>query len=219
MKIHEIEVTNIIKRARQAQHQPNWVEVFNHYGWEILGQGREGYVGLNPHKNYVIKIWPSWSNYTLFVKFAKQHATNPHFPRFFREPRYIPATSRLYIAMEKLEPIAKGDLLGSYFSEMLYYTLHLLKRKEWSEQTNEIVEYLQKIWPGIVLPNLVDKSQFYKPELATEVWKKLGEPPESWKQAVHLLDSWIVSNKFRYDLFDFNFMQRDTTLVFVDPVV
>jgi len=218
MKIQEIEVTNIIRQARQARHQPNWVEVFNHYGWELLGQGREGYVGLNPHKNYVIKIWPSWSNYTEFVKFAKQHGTNPHFPRFFRKPGYIPATDRLYIAMEKLEPIAQGELLGSYFSQMLYYTLHLLKRKEWSEQSSEILEYLQKVWPGVHLLNLVPGFHYYNPQLAKEVWKKLGEPPESWKQAVHLLDSWIAAKNLQYDLFDFNFMQRGTTLVFVDPV-
>jgi hypothetical protein len=96
--------------------------------------------------------------------------------------------------------------------------VELLKRNEWSEQSGAILHQLLVLFPGMVLPNLVPNSQFYKPDLAKAVWERVKEPPQAWKTAVEDLDSWVDKNGFSYDLFDFNFMLRGTTLVFVDPV-
>lgn len=217
MKITEIEVTNFIRQAEAGRFKPNWRHVFQHYGWELLGQGREGHVALHPEKNYAFKTWPSSSHYTDFVAFVRRH-NNPHFPRFYRDSKRIPGTSFNYIAMEKLEPLQDNELILGYFPEMLWFTVELLKRNEWSEQSGAILHQLLVLFPGMVLPNLVPNSQFYKPDLAKAVWERVKEPPQAWKTAVEDLDSWVDKNSFSYDLFDFNFMLRGTTLVFVDPV-
>lgn len=218
MKITEIQATNIIRQARRGRYDPHWIQVFDHYGWELLGHGREGYVALNPQKGYAFKIWPATSRYTNFVKFARANE-NPHFPRFYREPRQIPGTSFNYMAMEKLEPLQGNELLHGYFPEMLWFTLELLKRNEWSEQSGEILDLLQIVFPSLtVLPDLVPTSKFYKPDLAQAVWDRVKQPPDSWKTAVQMLDKWVVSHSYHYDLFSFNFMLRGSTLVFVDPI-
>lgn len=218
MKISEIEATNIIRQAHRSKVNPNWIQVFDHYGWELLGTGREGYVALNPQKGYAFKIWPSSSTYTDFVNFARANK-NTHFPRFYREPKRIPGTGFYYIAMEKLEPLQHNELLLGHFPEMLWLTLELLKRNVWSEQAGEILDLLQVVFPGLVtLRDLLPTDRYFKPDLAQAVWQRVKEPSDNWKDAVHDLDQWVKTKGYHYDLFEFNYMLRGNTLVIVDPI-
>ena len=207
MKIQELEITKLARVSAEP-----WYEVFTHYGWQILGSGREAYVGLNPHKNYVIKIWQQPSAYNKYVDFVKKHP-NPHFPRFFREPRRIPGTNFYYIALEKLEPL-KDNLLNAFLPEMLYLGLTFYKHHIYFQQHREVNQKLAKIFPDgtVRLENLLLNQKNLK-----ETWAKIGHPPDSWKKAVQQIVEFADTWHLDFDLPDFNFMRWHDTLVITDP--
>lgn len=207
MKIQELEITKLAR-----DHAEPWYEVFTHYGWKILGTGREAYVALNPHKNYVIKIWRQPSAYNKYVDFVKKHP-NPHFPRFFREPRRIPGTNFYYIALEKLEPL-KDNLLNAFLPEMIYLGLTFYNHRIYFQQRSEVNQKLAKIFPdGIVnFHSLVDDQN-----LQEKIWAKIGHPPDLWKKAVQQIVEFANTWHLEFDLPDFNFMRWHDTLVITDP--
>lgn len=208
MKIQELEITKLAR-----DHAEPWYEVFTHYGWEILGTGREAYVALNPHKNYVIKIWRQPSAYNKYVDFVKKHP-NPHFPRFFREPRRIPGTNFYYIALEKLEPL-KDNLLNAFLPEMIYLGLTFYNHRIYFQQRREVNQKLAKIFPDrsdIRLDSLVGNQN-----LQEKTWAKIGHPPDTWKKAVQQIVEFANNWHLDFDLPDFNFMRWHDTLVITDP--
>lgn len=207
MKIQELKITKLAR-----DHAEPWYEVFTHYGWEILGTGREAYVALNPHKNYVIKIWRQPSAYNKYVDFVKKHP-NPHFPRFFREPRHIPGTNFYYIALEKLEPL-KDNLLKAFLPEMIYLGLIFYKHRIYFQQRSEVNQKLAKIFPDNIvrLDNLIVNQN-----LQEKIWTKIGHPPDSWKKAVQQIVEFANTWHLEFDLPDFNFMRWHDTLVITDP--
>lgn len=207
MKIQELEITKLAR-----DHAEPWYEVFTHYGWEILGTGREAYVALNPNKNYVIKIWRQPSAYNKYVDFVKKHP-NPHFPRFFREPRRIPETNYHYIALEKLEPL-KDNLLNAFLPEMIYLGLIFYNHRIYFQQRKEVNQKLAKIFHD---SNIRLSSLSNSPTLQQETWSQIGHAPDSWKKAVDMLVQFALEQHLDFDLPDFNFMRWHDTLVITDP--
>lgn len=207
MKIQELEVTRLARRYAEP-----WAHVFHHYGWTLLGTGREAFVGLNPHKNYVLKIWRQPSHYNAYVDFVKSHP-NPHYPRFFREPRSIPGTQFYYIALEKLEPV-QNVIVKDFLPEMLWLGLTLLARKEYFQQRSGVETALNRL---MNTKNISLEQLLRDPVLLNKVWNKIGQPPETWKTAVAQLEKLAIARKWYYDLADFNFMRWHDTLVITDP--
>ena len=213
MKIQELEITKLARVSTDP-----WYEVFEHYGWKILGTGREAYVALNPSKNYVIKIWQQPSAYNKYVDFVKTHA-NPHFPRFFREPRRIPDTNFYYIALEKLEPVGRPESQGSrlvkdFLPEMIYMGLAFRDQGEYFSQLQDVNRELASRFPTI---SYRLESLEMNPELQETVYKTIGYPPESWKKAIEQIMEFANSGRLDFDLPDFNFMRWHDTLVITDP--
>lgn len=206
MKIQELEVTRLARKSTEP-----WADVFHHYGWKLLGAGREALVGLNPRKNYVLKIWRQPSRYNAYVDFVKSHP-NPHYPRFFREPRAIPGTRFYYIALEKLEPVGR-TFVEDFLPEMLWLGLTLLVRNEWFQQRMNVQATLGRLMnQKIYLEHLPGD-----PALLNKVWDTIGQPPETWKTAVAQLEKFSRARRWDYDLADFNFMRWHSTLVITDP--
>ena len=207
MKIQEIELT---KQLYQYQ-EPSWYEIFNHYNWEILGTGREAYVALNPNKNYVLKIWRKPSSYNKYIDFVKKHP-NPHFPRFFREPRQIRNSNYYYIALEKLEPIP--NLVNTFLPEMTWMGLVFYQNNLYFQQRHDVNIKLKKFFPDSVVGqnHLVNNKN-----LQEKIWDKIGYPPETWKKAVEQIVEFAQSERLDFDLVDFNFMRWHDTLVITDP--
>ena len=213
MKIQELKITKLAR-----DHAEPWLEVFEHYGWKILGTGREAYVALNPRKNYVIKIWRRGSDYNKYVDFVKKHP-NPHFPRFFREPRRIPGTNFYYIALEKLEPVgsqgSQGNrLVKDFLPEMIYMGLAFSDQGIYFSQLLDVNRELASRFPTI---SYRLESIAMNPELHEMVYKTIGYPPESWKKAIEQIMEFADSWQLEFDLPDFNFMRWHDILVITDP--
>jgi hypothetical protein len=208
MQLAELEVT------KQFQKAVSFADIIEHHGWHLLGRGMEATVAEHPRRDYVLKIWRKGSKYEQFVEFVKQTPSSLHLPRFSRYVRPVPGTNYLYVRMEKLKPINLKQLTDSYGAEILYlYVLGMQKGVR--TLVGEPLDFAQgEIWNrGINVSsdtNLVDDL--------SDVWETFGPPERGWIDVCTELvqfgrDRGIIS----FDLWEDNFMLRDSTLVISDP--
>ena len=90
MNLSELEITRRLKNIRGNNMIGSQLQdVVYAHGWKLLGRGSEAAVAEHPEKGYVLKIWPTKSQYTTFVELVQQNP-NPHFPKFSKVMKQIP---------------------------------------------------------------------------------------------------------------------------------
>jgi hypothetical protein len=174
----------------------------------------EATVAEHPRRDYVLKIWRKGSKYEQFVEFVKENPSSPHLPRFSRYMRPVPGTNYLYVRMEKLKPISLEQLKISYGAELLF--LYVLGRQHGVRTlVGEPLEFARQQVDdrGINITKTVDLI-----DDLSDVWKTFGHPDASWMQvAKELIENARGQNLIGLDLWEDNFMLRNSTLVISDP--
>lgn len=93
-------------------------------GYRCLGTGSFAAVYRKPGASYVLKVFAAADRaYAAFIALAKQHADNPHFPRFFG--RIVQVTPGYHaIRMEPLTPYRYDETLIAFY----------LRHRDWTPQ-------------------------------------------------------------------------------------
>jgi len=208
--LQELEVTKQLKSRRALK------TVLQEHGWHLLGEGKDATVAEHPKRSYVLKIWARGSLYEKFVPFVEKHQHNPHLPKFSRYIKKVPGTKYLYVRMEKLHPVTNTELLSKYLPEITYLylaglKLNLKSNLEWMLEY-KIEEYLLSL---NITRNVED---FKDPNLETQLWNRIGAPPQSWTTVCDQFIAHTVNLGIqRLDIHDDNVMHRNNTLVITDP--
>lgn len=203
MKINELQLSKDVKK-----YDNNPEKILSKNGWKVIGDGVESAVAEHPNKSYVLKLFYTRSRYVDFVKFAQEHQSNKHLPRFGRYVRPVPGSIFSYVRMEKLKPILTSKLLSDYFPEIVAVFLKFNGFGKGSGATwfENIVK--KKFDNELGLGWDTNKIQ--------ELWDNIGKHVDShW---LSLLDE-LKSLNINVDFHDENFMLRGKTLVIIDPFI
>lgn len=226
MKISEITLTKQMKHiADKSGDYVDWLErraapdmlkhLFKSYGWHLLGTGAEGTVAEHPQKAYVLKVFQDNSYYQYFVEFVKQHAHNPHVPRFGRYVRKVPGSPFLYVRMEKLTSVDFQVIRRKYLN-------YLLDMKALGAQVGirTLGHQLDMEMDEFLHSRGISQDDFMNAATRKDIMKKTTQPmpTDSWGELIiAMLESSKHLNLASWDMHEGNFMMRHNTLVIVDP--
>lgn len=207
MNLTELEISKSLKVSTRPLHLE---DLIREHGWKMLGKGIEAAVARHPHKPYALKLFPSHSKYTQFVKLAQQHANNPHMPRFSRYVRPVPGTDWNYVRMELLAEAEWSNLRSAHAAELCVI---------WDQVQRAKAEGHGIFWNSAVGADNAD----YMKKLAQEhAWPDVAACAASadpqWTQAVQAVIATMIQQGYRQlDLHYNNMMMRGHTLVITDP--
>lgn len=219
MYISELQIRKDIQNSPQDQDGVGLVKIFGNAGWKVLGFGTEGTVAEHPNKQYVLKVFESDSNYKAFVSFCEKHSGNPHVPVFNRYTKEIPGTPYSYVRMEKLEEIQNDELFDKFLPEMVVM-LHIAMMHGIKLHPN-VATQISSMFSYELKNSGFKFDDIFKKAKITKLLKAIGRVPDkSWIAIVtDLLNaSKSLSLKAgKVDLNPNNFMQRNGTIVIIDP--
>ena len=214
MRLHELEITKLLKKTGRASALENQIEKF---GWKLMGSGAEAVVAQHPTKPYVLKLFPTGSRYVHFVDYVQAHQNNPHLPKFGKYVRMLPVTHKhdvspgrwSYVRMEILKPISINEFMYDHVKEMCAVHMIVYQAKQdhndlfWNSATN--------------MSHLLDSAK----EMGFDSIESCGKAAdENWKTAVtDLLKLMKQQNMSQFDLHYNNVMLRGDVLVIVDPFI
>ena len=104
--------------SRNEKWRKSLPDLFQHYGFSQVGEGKFGSVFINEEYPYALKIFMKDTAYLKFLNFVKQNPDNKYLPKI--KGKVLKITPMVMaVRLEKLTPAAGGSKFGNFFKMCL----------------------------------------------------------------------------------------------------